>query len=273
LRKACGRWHQTGMDMLEALRLQIEWGADEALAEAPVDHLHRPSAAAVSGRAESAPPPHVIAAAPSGSGTPPERARAAAERAATLAELAAAITGFEGCRLRDTAAHTILVEGDPSSRLLLVGEAPSADDDRNGRPLTGPAGAYLDKMLASIGLDRQSVLLVPLLPWRPPGDRPPSSTELATCLPFLIRLFELSRPPLLLLCGPLAARALLGTGGSKRIQRGKWVELPLPGTPALPRALPTHSPDLVRRDPTRRREAWADLRALRRALDGLITAK
>ena len=256
------------MDALAALRLQIEWGADEALDEAPVDRLRQSPAPATTGPTESVAPPRVTASTPAAGGGPAERARLAAEGAATLAELGAVVVGFDGCRLRDTAAHTMLAEGDPSSGLLLVGEAPSADDDRNGRPFTGPAGTYLDKMLASVGLDRRSMLLVPLVPWRPPGDRPPSPVELATCVPFLVRLIELSRPRLLLLCGALCARALLGAGGSRRVQRGKWVELRLPGALPPPRALPTHSVELLRRDPSRRRDAWADLRALRRALDG-----
>jgi uracil-DNA glycosylase len=257
------------MDALAALRLQIEWGADEALEEAPVDRLRQSPARAIPRAVESAAAaaPGVTPPPPAAGGGPAERARVAAEDAATLADLGTAIVGFDGCRLRDTAAHTVLAEGDPSSGLLLVGEAPSADDDRNGRPFTGAAGAYLDKMLASIGLDRRAALLVPLLPWRPPGDRPPSPVELATCMPFLIRLIELGRPRLLLLCGALTARALLSAGASKRVQRGKWVELPLPDALPPPRTLPTHSVELVRRDPSRRREAWADLRALRRALD------
>jgi uracil-DNA glycosylase len=239
------------------------------LDEAPVDRLHPPAATVIARQAEPAAPPRVMGPSPAAGAGPAERAQVAAQGAATLAELGAAISGFDGCRLRDTAAHTVLAEGDPSSRLLLVGEGPSADDDRSGRPFSGTAGTYLDKMLGSVGLDRRSALLVPLLPWRPPGDRPPSQVELAICLPFLIRLIELSQPRLMLLCGPLAARALIGAGGSRRIQRGKWVELPLLNELIRPRALPTHSPEQVRRDPSRRREAWADLRLLRRALEGL----
>jgi uracil-DNA glycosylase len=259
------------MDPLAALRLQIEWGADEALEDAPADRLHRPAATAKPSLVESPLPPRAAAPGPTIGAASAERARMTAEGATTLHELNAAIAGFDGCRLRDTAAHTVLTEGDPSSGLLLVGEAPSADDDRSGRPFTGTTGAYLDKMLASIGFDRPSALVAPLLPWRPPGDRPPNQVELATCLPFLIRLVVLSRPRLLLLCGPLAARVFAGASGRQRIQRGKWVELHLPGAPPV-RVLPTHSPELVRRDPLRRREAWADLRALKRALDSPVTA-
>jgi DNA polymerase len=266
------------MHELAALRLQIEWGADEALEAEPVDRLRqtataRPTAMEAGPKAPVVAPALVVAPAPVPSGSSAERARLAAERASTLAELGAGISGFDGCRLRDTAAHTVLAEGDPSSGLLLIGEAPSADDDRSGRPFTGAAGEYLDRMLASVGLDRRSMLVSPLLPWRPPGDRPPSQTELATCLPFLMRLIVLSRPRLLMLCGPLSARAVLGAGAGRRIQRGKWVEVRPVGDIAPVRALPTHSPDLVRRDPSLRRDAWADLRTLRRALDELIAAK
>ena len=107
------------MDILAALRLQIEWGADEALEEAPVDRLRRSPSAALPGPAESASPPRVMAPPPATGGGPAERARIAAEGATTLAELGTAITRFDGCRLRDTAAHTVLAEGDTSSRLVL----------------------------------------------------------------------------------------------------------------------------------------------------------
>ena len=258
------------MDALAALRLQIEWGADEALNEAPVDRL-RPAPptpvqpAASPAAAAWAPGPAIRI-------PPAERARLAAESAATLPELRDAIAGFGGCALRDTATNTVFAKGDPAAHLLLIGEAPAADDDRAGRPFTGKSGAYLDKMLASIGLDRRDVLLTPLIPWRPPGDRPPSPTELAICLPFLLRLITLSRPRLAVVLGRLASRTLLGPGGPGRVRRGKWVALPGTGD-VIVQALPTHSVESVLAQPALRREAWADLRAVRRALDGQIAGK
>lgn len=226
------------MDALVALKLQIEWGADEALEQAPVNRIR------------VVPP------------LPAERALQAASTATTMEELRAAIAAFDGCSLRDTASHLVFAEGDPNATLLLIGEPPGAEDDRSGTPFAGPAGAYLDKMLASISLKREQLLLAPLIPWRPPGDRPPSAAELAICQPFLQRLIALAQPRRLVLLGLLAARTLLPPATSRRRQRGTWIDTAA-GVPALP----TFSPNELMRSPKDRRAAWADLRLLRRALD------
>jgi DNA polymerase len=249
------------MDDLAALRLQIEWGADEALEDLPVDRLRAPPpqpSPAQRGRVGVGVPPAAAA----------ERAAQAAAGAGSLAELRAAIAAFDGCALRDTASNLVFAEGDPSSELLLIGEPPGADEDRSGLPFAGVAGAYLDRMLGSIGLHRGGLLLSPLIPWRPPGDRPPSPAEVAICLPFLYRLVALAAPRRLVLLGPLAARAVLGQAGSRRRPRGAWLDAAIPGlTQTLP-ALPTFSPGELMRSPRDRRVAWADLRLLRRTLDG-----
>jgi uracil-DNA glycosylase len=273
------------MDDLSALRLQIEWGADEALEEAPVDRLLALRAAppppaplpqgegATTHRGHDTPPP------PAGGGegappapTPPrattaERALQATAGAATLDALRAAIAAFDGCALRDTASNLVFAEGDPSADLLLIGEPPGAAEDRSGAPFAGPDGAYLDRMLASIGLDRSRLMLAPLIPWRPPGDRPPSPTELAICLPFLHRLIALLGPRRVLLLGALSARALLPQTASRRRPRGAWIDTPIPGVPKSIPTLPTFSPAELMRSPKDRRAAWADLRLLRRTLD------
>lgn len=247
------------MDALAALKLQIEWGADEALEEAPVNRLHtvappQPSAAQ---------PQSVIGdRAPPARATPAERALQAATAANTVEELRAAIASFDGCALRDTASNLVFVEGDPSATLLLVGEPPGPEDDRSGKAFAGSPGEYLDRMLATIGLDRGKLLLAPLIPWRPPGDRPPNAAELTICLPFLHRLIALLRPRRLVLSGPLAARTLLPQSASRRRPRGAWIDTPA-GIPALP----TFSPVELMRSAKDRRAAWADLRLLRRTLD------
>jgi len=263
------------MDDLAALRLQMEWGADEALEDAPVDRL----------RAVAAPPPPALGPlrgpSPQGEGerpvlsspslpartTPAERAVQAAAAAATLEELRAAIAAFDGCALRDTASNLVFAEGDPSATLLLIGEPPGADDDRSGAAFAGPAGEYLDRMLAAIDLRRDQLLMAPLIPWRPPGDRPPSQAELATCLPFLHRLIVLAAPRRLLLMGLLAARSLLPQAASRRRPRGAWMDAAIPGTALVLPALPTFSAPELMRDPKNRRSAWEDLQLLRRTLD------
>ena len=252
------------MDDLAALRLQIEWGADEALEADPVDRL----------RPVAAPPPAPLVNVPAAvtpSGTPAERAMQAAAGARTLPELRDAIAGFGGCALRDTAGNLVFAEGDPAADLLLIGDPPGAAEDRSGAPFAGPAGALLDRMLASIGMDRAHLLLTPLIPWRPPGDRPPSAAELAICLPFLARLVVLAAPRRLLLLGPLAARALLAQGTSRRRPRGAWIDVAIPGMASPLPALPTFSPAELLRSPRDRRAAWADLRLLRRTLNANIT--
>ena len=252
------------MDDLSALKLQIEWGADEALEDAPINRSHpadvaepAPSREAKEDK-ERVSEPHT---------SPAERALQSAASANTLDELRAAIAAFDGCALRDTASHLVFAEGDPVADLLVIGDPPSADEDRSGTPFAGPAGAYFDRMLASVGLRRTDLLLTPLIPWRPPGDRPPNPAELTICLPFLRRLIILVAPRRLLLLGPLAARSLLPQSTSRRRPRGAWIDT-ADGIPALP----TFSPMELMRAPKDRRAAWADLRLLRRTLDADATS-
>jgi uracil-DNA glycosylase family 4 len=248
---------------LAALKLQIEWGADEALEEAPVDRFRATVASE-----PQAPPP--LAGGGRGEGarvTPAQRAQQAAAAAMTLEELRAAMAEFEGCVLRDTASHTIFAEGDPRAPLVLIGEPPGADDDRSGLVFAGAAGEYLDRMLAAINLARTQLLLTPLLPWRPPGDRPPSPTELALCLPFLHRLIALVAPRRLLIMGLLPSRSLLPRTTSRRRLRGEWINVPIPGTSLVIPTLPTFSAMELMKAPENRRLAWDDLRLLRRTLD------
>ena len=258
------------MDALVALRLQIEFGADEALEDAPLGRLRPPLAPGPTPAARAAAPSAIPPAAPASTAGPAGSAQTAAALAAaadSLPALRAAIAGFEGCALRATAANLVFAEGDPAAGLLLIGPAPSDADDRAGRTFAGPAGAYLDQMLASVGLDRSRLLLTPLVPWRPPGDRPPSPAERAACRPFLHRLIALVRPRRIVLLGALAAQDLLGAGPGRRAPRGGWRELALPPLDPIP-ALASQDPGLLLRNPgPARRRAWADLRVLRRALD------
>jgi DNA polymerase len=161
----------------------------------------------------------------------------------------------------------VFAAGDPSAGLMLIGDPPGPDEDRSGAAFAGPAGDYLDRMLASISLKRSELLLTPLIPWRPPGDRPPSRGELAICLPFLHRLIALTTPRRLLLMGLLTARSLLPEAAARRRLRGSWMDVAIPGTTLVLPALPTFSAAELMREPKNRRAAWDDLRLLRRTLD------
>jgi DNA polymerase len=245
------------MDALALLRLQTEWGADEALEDAPRDRLRPPAPTAGPARPAARPVPIAAPAPP-----PAEVDLAAVE---TLAALRDAIAAFGGCALRDTATNLVFADGNPDAGLLFVGDAPTAAEDRGGRAFDGPAGAYLERMLASIGLGRETALFTPLIPWRPPGGRPPTAAELTACLPFLHRLIILTSPRRLVLLGTLAQRAILGAAPRKRT-RG-WLPATVPGSPNPLPALAFPSPDLLLAKPAGRREAWADLRLLRRGID------
>jgi uracil-DNA glycosylase family 4 len=254
-----GPGHDIAMDALGLLLLQMEWGADEALDEIPADRLRPLPVAAVR------PAPVRIKSEPERPvGTPVERAIRAAAQADSLEALKAAIAGFEACPLRDMATKMVFVAGDPDADVLLIGGAPGADEDRSGVPFSGQEGALLDQMLGSVGLQRETLLLAPLIPWRPPGGRVPNPGELQLYRPFLTRMIALTAPARLVFFGTLPASTVLGAA-----QRGRtveWVEATVEGraTPVL--ILPALG-DLLK-TPARRKNAWAGMRLLRRAMDG-----
>jgi DNA polymerase len=257
-------------NLLALLRLQWEWGADEAIGLEPLDRSRVADAAVPVVRAVVTPPVNVLTAstAERAAGTA-ERAAGLALGAATLESLRAALAGFDGCGLRDTASHLVFAEGDASSTTLIIGEAPGREEDRSGHAFAGPEGALLDQMLGSIGLERGSLMLAPLLPWRPPGGRPVNAGELLACLPFLHRLIVLLGPRRLVIFGGTATRALLGPV-RRRGARG-WVEVAVPGLGApLPGLALPGLADMLK-TPLLRRDAWAGLRLLRRALDDEAT--
>lgn len=254
------------MDAFAMLRLQIEWGADDALDTDPVDRL-REVARSAPATIVPRPAPAKVGSSEPQRGTPAERALAAAGQSSNLEELRAAIAAFDGCALRDTAGHLVFAEGDANAGLLLIGEAPGADEDRTGHVFAGGEGALLDKMLASIHLKRDHMLMAPLIPWRPPGGRPPNPGELAVCLPFLHRLISLTRPARVVLLGALTAHSLLPATARRRRSAPAWVDVAINGIPKVIPALPLPGLSALQKNPLERREAWAGLRLLRRTLN------
>jgi DNA polymerase len=244
------------MDMLAALRLQIAWGADEALEEAPLDRTHPPALA----RAPAPPAPAVPRQEASG---PVARARLAAAQADSLEALRAAMAGFDGFPLATTATKLVFGDGDARAGLVVVGEAPGPEDDLAGVPFAGADGRFLERMFASIGLGRGDMWLTTLIAWRPPGNRPPSETEIQTCLAFLHRQLALKQPRLLVTLGALPARALTGRDEAIRRLRGRWQEVRIPGLDAPVPLLPILHPAYIRQNAGAKRDTWADLIAIR----------
>lgn len=260
--------------LAEALAFQLELGADEAIGEAPVDRFAEsqpaerspapPPARSAAARAE---PPDLPAAPASDDW---QEAAALARQATTLEELAEAMRRFEGSPLRLGARNLVFADGLPGARVMVIGEAPGGDEDRIGRPFVGRAGQLLDRMLAAIGLSRtapapeDAVYITNILPWRPPGNRTPTDSEVVQFLPFVIRHIELAGPDFILALGGTSAKALLETStGIKRL-RGRWVRHGPTGLPLLP----SFHPAYLLRQPADKRLAWRDLLSLRAALDG-----
>lgn len=262
-------------DPYELLSWYAEMGVTEALDETPRNHFADPAPIGERGNGQPrfrslpgrpVPPARPIAAA----ATPPDdatlSARTLAREARTLDELKSALARFEGCALKATAKNLVFADGNPQGRVMMVGEAPGADEDRIGLPFVGRSGQLLDRMLAAIGLSRKDdVYIANTVPWRPPGNRTPTIQETAICLPFIQRQIELADPDILVCIGKPSSQALLGFK-SITASRGKWVEYDT-GTRRI-RAIATLHPAYLLRRPLDKRLAWRDLRALRAALDG-----
>lgn len=252
-------------DTLSTLNWLVEAGADEAIAEQPVNRLV----------AKAQPPPLPARPVPARAPAPLPlegdaigTAQAAAAAATSLAELKAALEAFDGCALKRTAANTVFADGVAEGRVMLIGEAPGRDEDRIGKPFVGRAGQLLDKMLASIALDRKSnAYITNVINWRPPDNRDPTPEEAAACLPFLRRHIELAQPRLIILLGAVAARHVVGvTDGIMRL-RGRWLEYRI-GDVMVP-LMPTLHPAYLLRQPAHKKLAWRDLQAIRDKMQAL----
>lgn len=257
--------------LMAYLEFDLEAGVDLFLDEEPRDRFAEAAIPAPPApQPEAAPPPRAPRDLGRAASLAPDVAAASArERARTatsLDELEALVAEFEGCALRFSAKSLVFADGNPKARVMLVGEAPGADEDRAGRPFVGRAGQLLDRMLASIGLDRDGVYIANIVPWRPPGNRTPTPQEVAICRPFVERQIALAAPEFLVCLGSAAAQTLLGSKDGILKTRGRW--LPYATERRDIRALPMLHPAYLLRQPVQKRLAWRDLRLLRRALDG-----
>ena len=246
-------------DALSTLNWLMEAGADEAIAAEPINRLAAKTAT-VAPMPAATPRPASIQAPALLTGDSIGDAQAAAAAAATLAELKAALEAFDGCGLKRTATNTVFADGVAGGGIMLIGEAPGRDEDRMGKPFVGRAGQLLDKMLASIGLDRASnAYITNVINWRPPDNRDPTPEEAASCLPFLRRHIELANPQLIILLGAVAARHVVGVSDGIMKLRGRWLEYRV-GSSMVP-LMPTLHPAYLLRQPAHKKLAWRDLQA------------
>ncbi len=279
---------------LAALEWHLSIGADEALADYPVDRTvsaavvmksltangAAPPVSSVSVRSLPVLPPSGVESGADLLGTAQARVEAAklAASCQNLEELRAAIAGFEGLAIRKTATNMVFADGNPKAKVMLVGEAPGADEDKQGKPFVGVSGQLLDKILHCVGLARtgdtpeNSIYISNILNWRPPGNRTPSPAEIDISLPFIERHIALVKPDVLILCGGVSAKGLLGSGDSISKLRGKFHDYrPVTGgvsdnTSSIP-AIATYHPAYLLRTPSQKAMVWSDMLMLRRRLE------
>ena len=256
----------------DLLDFYAEAGVDALVGEEPVNRFAAVEAPAPAIRTvrDVMPPPHreangPAAAAPQALDEAAMAARAAAKSAKTLDELHGILEKFDGCALKTTATQLVFADGNPSARLMFVGEAPGRDEDIDGLPFVGRSGKLLDRMLAAIGLNRTSVYIANIVPWRPPGNRTPTPQESQICLPFILRQIELADPDILACLGGPSAQALLGIKEGITKTRGRWFTFET-GKREI-RAMPTFHPAFLLRSPLQKRFAWRDFLAIKKALD------
>ncbi len=263
----------------ELLAFYAEAGVDALVGEAPVDWLSAAQLAPVAPDVElaqtAAPPPApralatpAIVTASIAAAAPPDvavmAAREAARGAASLDELRAILTAFEGCALRTTAKQLVFADGNPQARVMFVGEAPGREEDIEGLPFVGRSGKLLDLMMAAINLNRTTAYIANIIPWRPPGNRTPTPQESQICLPFIQRQIELANPDILVCLGGPSAQTLLNVKDGIKRTRGKWFNFHT-GTREI-RAIATFHPAYLLRSPIEKRFAWRDFLAVKKAL-------
>lgn len=195
------------------------------------------------------------------------KARQAAISAQTLDELRTAMEEFEGCPLKFTATNTVFADGNPKAKVMLVGEAPGADEDRYGKPFVGLSGQLLDKMFSCIGLSRQENLYISnILPWRPPGNRQPTPAETSACMPFIQRHIELVSPDYLIMVGGTSAKTLMNTREGIMRLRGKWRDYKTDGLEKPIKSMAIFHPAYLLRSPGQKKEVWKDLIMIKHSL-------
>ena len=184
-----------------------------------------------------------------------------ADKFENLERLKKLIYNIKNCSLKDNSKNMVFSDGNPKSRIMLIGEAPGASEDKEGLPFVGRAGALLDKMLAAIDLDRKKVYISNIINYRPPDNRRPTDEEIKRYLPFITKHIEIINPKILVLLGSTAMNALIGNEAVISKMRGKWIEKKFGNCKTS--VIITFHPAFLMRQPAQKKLAWIDLKMIR----------
>jgi len=253
--------------MVEALQWYLDHGVDELLLNDPQDRTKVPDIADVIAKAPLPKPAATVqsTATPDmmGAAEAIVEAQKLAESCDSLEALKEAITAFDGLSIKKTATNMVFSDGNPQAPIMVIGDAPEAQDDVDGKPFIGESGQLLDKILACIGLGRQaeegqsSVYISNALNWRPPGNRTPTQAEMDISYPFIERHIALVKPKILILCGGVTGKTLLKSDQSISKMRGDFHPIEVGGHSCL--ALVTYHPAYLLRTPAQKKAVWADM--------------
>ena len=184
-----------------------------------------------------------------------------ADKISNLERLKKAIHSIKNCSLKENAKNMVFSDGNPKSKIMLIGEAPGANEDEEALPFVGRAGALLDKMLSAINLDRKKVYISNIVNYRPPDNRRPTDEEVKRYLPFITKHIEIINPKIIVLLGSTAMNALIGKEVVISKMRGKWIEKKFGNCKAS--VIITFHPAFLMRQPAQKKMAWIDLKMIR----------
>ncbi len=189
------------------------------------------------------------------------------DKARNLKTLKKTIINQKNCNLKKQAKNIVFSDGNPKSKIMLIGEAPGANEDQEGLPFVGRAGRLLDKMLAAINLDRKKVYISNIINFRPPDNRRPTEEEIKQYLPFISKHIEIIKPKILVLLGSTAMNALIGKDIVISKMRGKWIEKKFGNFKTS--VIITFHPAFLMRQPAQKKMAWIDLKMIREKKNNL----
>ena len=268
--------HFTQQQLIAMLAWQVEMGADEAVLDQPSHDLQAPQSSddisgstpvktavptpvSLASQSSESQPTSAPLASPKSSAPAPQNSTVSANlhHIDSLSDLATALGQLDSCPLKYTASTMCFADGNAGARLMIIGEAPGRDEDRLGVPFVGVVGQFLDRMLASIGLDRSGVYLTNFLPWRPPGNRSATAEETDMLLPFLYRHIQLANPELVVVLGGTPAKTVLQSGDNILKLRGRWQDIDFGDRVMRPTMASLH-PAYLMRSPAQKRQAFDD---------------